>query len=122
MDKFLKFKVTIYLKANILHPTIPAKIVGTLRRFLQIFSTDPLPPPPRYNVELRRIFATFGVNLEHASLDQSFLLTNQHCFGGKEGGRREQEDSLRLLNMLWSFSKISLFVSVRTNFGQDCSF
>ena len=30
--------------------TIPAKIVGTLRRFPHIFSTDPPSPPPRYNV------------------------------------------------------------------------
>ena len=64
--------------------TIPAKIVGTLRRFPHIFSTDP--PSPQYTVELRRIFATFGVKLECASLDQPFLPTNQHCFG-KEGGR-----------------------------------
>ena len=69
--------------------------------------------------ESRRIFATFGVNLEHESLDQSFLPTNQHCFGGREGGRREGKDSPELLKMLWSFSKIRLFVSVPTNFGQD---
>ena len=63
----------------------------------------------------------FGVNLEHASLNQSFLPTNQHCFGGGGGGRREREDSPELLKMLWSFSKISLFVRVPTNFGQDCT-
>ena len=64
----------------------------------------------------------FGVNLEHASLNQSFLPTNQHCFRGEGGGRREREDSPELLKMLWSFSKISLFVRVPTNFGQDCRF
>ena len=40
---------------------------------------------------------------------------------GEGGGRREREDSPELLKMLWSFSKISIFVRVPTNFGQDCS-
>ena len=60
-------------------------------------------------------------NLDHASLDQSLLPTNQHCFGGREGGRREREDSPEPLKMLRSLSKISLFVSVPTNFSQDRS-
>ena len=74
------------MSVQAMQATIPAKIVGTLRRFPHIFSTEP-PSTPRYSADLRRIFATFGVNLEHASLNQSFLPTNQHCFGGRgEGG------------------------------------
>ena len=70
--------------------TILAKIVGTLRRFLT-FSLL-VHPPPQYNVELWSIFAVFRVNLDHTSLDQSFLPTNQHCSGGREEGRQERED------------------------------
>ena len=84
---YISYTLCKYISSSnaLLIGTTPAKIVGTLRRFPHIFSTDP--PSPRYNVDLRRIFATFEVNLEHASLNQSFLPTNQHCFGG--GGGRE---------------------------------
>ena len=79
-----------------------------LERFADFYTLSLLlTHPPSNNVESRRIFATFGVNLEHASLDQPFLPTNQHWFGGRKGGRREREDSPELLKMLWSFSKIT---------------
>ena len=83
----------------------------------------PIHPHPRYNVDLQIIFATFGVNLEHASLDQSFLPANQHCFGreGREGRKARTGRFARVTNNAMEL-KISLFVSVPTNFGQDCSF